>query len=257
MRLIWLIPATIYLSFLLLSLTQAQFPSLMEGGVRGGLEGFTTAPTAPLPPSFIRRGNSEDQFREIVSQDSPELQKLGNQIKLTKTYQSDFVQERHLALFKEVLQTHGRFYFQLPGRLRWETTAPYVSLLISNEGHVARFLVENGKLKKMDLGMEDMFQQIVEEMTGIMRGDFQVLFPRYRMLLSPSGDQLVLQPRSESLKKSIASLEFTIEPQSGKVAQVVIREPGSDFTEIRFLNDRENIAFDESLFSLTSPLLPQ
>lgn len=207
----------------------------------------STGLTQPLP----------DGFREIPSKDSAELQKLGAQIRLTKTYQADFNQERHLAVFKDILRSTGRIYFQLPDKLRWETREPYVSLLISNGSHVARFLGENGGLKKMQLGMEDMLQQVMGEISGIMRGDFQALFSQYRILLSDSKDHLQLIPRSEDRKKSIASLEFSLEPATGKVTRVVIREPQGDFIEISFFHGIENSPLDESLFSLQSPLPPK
>ena len=196
-------------------------------------------------------------YQELASPDHPELKRISEHIRLTQTYQADFEQQRHMAMFLDVLKSTGRIYFQMPDKLRWETNNPYVSLLISNGGHVARFVEENKRLRKLDPGMEEMFQQIVEEMTGIMRGDFHALFSGYRILLSQSGTQLLLLPRSKDLQHSIASLEFQLEKQTGRVERVIIREPQKDYIEISFYNVKENPVLDPSVFSLQSPLAPQ
>ena len=195
-------------------------------------------------------------FREITSKDDADLKRLAEHIKLTSSYEADFVQERHLALFKDVLKSTGKIYFEVPDKLRWEITDPYVSLLVSSNGQVARFTSEENRLKKMDLGNQEMFQQIIQEMTGIMRGDFQALFSQYRILLSQSMNHLMLLPRSKDLQKSIASLEFSIESDSGKVTQVIIREPEKDFVQIQFQNTKENVKLDPAIFSLQAPTPP-
>ena len=43
------------------------------------------------------------------------------------TLASDFVQEKHLSMFKSAMSSKGRFYFMKPDRLRWELTAPVAS----------------------------------------------------------------------------------------------------------------------------------
>jgi len=195
-------------------------------------------------------------FREVPSKEDADLKRLAEHIKLTSSYEADFVQERHLALFKDVLKSTGKIYFEVPDKLRWEITDPYVSLLISNNGQVARFTTEDNRLKKMDLGNQEMFQQIIREMTGIMRGDFQALFSQYRILLSQPMDHLILLPRSKEIQKSIASLEFAIQPDNGKVTQVMIREPEKDFVQIQFQNTKENVKLDPAIFSLQAPTPP-
>jgi hypothetical protein len=52
------------------------------------------------------------------------LERLKNTAGTVETLRCTFVQEKHLAMFSEVLASHGRFSFQKPGRLRWEYDQP-------------------------------------------------------------------------------------------------------------------------------------
>ena len=51
----------------------------------------------------------------------------------------EFTQERHLSLFAEPLKSEGVMLIEKPDRIRWETTAPYQSILLGDHKSVAQF----------------------------------------------------------------------------------------------------------------------
>ena len=64
-----------------------------------------------------------------------------------------FAQERHLSLFQEPLRSEGYLCFQKPGRIRWEITQPYQSILVSDGKGVAQFERVSDQWKKLELGL--------------------------------------------------------------------------------------------------------
>jgi outer membrane lipoprotein-sorting protein len=195
-------------------------------------------------------------YDEIALEQDAALAELTASIRHVTTFEANFVQERHLAAFVDVLKSDGRLYFQAPNNLRWETTSPYQAILITSQGKVARFVVEDGRLVKLNLDMEDVFQKISNEIVGMIRGDFQVLLSHYRMFHNKSKERhIILVPRDKELSKIIQRLEFWIHPGDSFVKKVVVRESKDDYLEITFLNPRENVAFPAGLFSLDNPLL--
>jgi len=67
------------------------------------------------------------------------LEQISGAMDRAQTVFTRFVQERHLSLFSEPLRSEGFLCFQKPGRIRWETTVPYKSILVSDGSRVAQF----------------------------------------------------------------------------------------------------------------------
>jgi outer membrane lipoprotein-sorting protein len=200
-----------------------------------------------------------DAYRELpLPEQDVLLQKMTGTLQSVKSLKADFVQERHLSLFLDVLSAKGRLYFEMPDRLRWELSEPYASVLIFNGGNVAKFIQERGKLVKMKLGMEDILQEVLKQIISIMRGNFKKMRDVYDISLFQGKDyRLSMRPSSAGLSKIITSLDLSIDPDSSHVTKITIREPQGDYIEIKFSGEEENRTLDNRLFDLNSPLPPR
>lgn len=175
-----------------------------------------------------------------------------------KTLRADFTQQRYISLFFDTLDSKGLFYFEKPGKLRWELKKPYASLLIFNKNRVAKFKEEKGKLKKMNLGMEDILKEVFGQIISIMEGDFLNIRKIYNISVK-KGDhhyKLILSPINKELAKVITSLELFVEIRSMLISSIKIVEPQRDYIEIKFFNSRENIPLPNELFNLDAPYKP-
>src|SRR3990172_441804 len=185
------------------------------------------------------------------------LERVTENVQSVKNIKADFIQERHMAMFLDVLSAKGVLYFDMPDKLRWELTEPYASILIFSSGSVAKFNREKGKYVRMNLGMEDMFRESLRQIISIMRGDFKKVQKDYNISMAHGGDyRLVMRPVSAGMAKVIKSLDLSIDQRSNYVTTIVIREPKGDSIEIRFSDQEENSAFDQRLFDLSNPLTP-
>ncbi len=187
---------------------------------------------------------------EVIKEITASLQSV-------KTLKAEFTQERHLAIFLDVLSSRGIFYFEMPGKLRWEITEPFSSILIFNGGYVAKFNRENGAYVRMKLGMEDVLQEVLNQILAIMHGDFEKVHKVYGITVIPGNDRrLVLKPLSAGLAKVIKDMELSIDRNTNHVTKIVIHEPHDDYIEIRFLAEEQNGTLDRGIFDLAHPLLP-
>lgn len=200
-----------------------------------------------------------DTYAELpVSEQDVLMKRMTTSLQSVKNLKADFVQERHLSMFMDVLSAKGRLYFEMPERLRWELSEPYVSVLILNEGAVVKFNREGGKLVKMKLGMEDLLQEVLKQIISMMRGDLKKMREAYQVSLSQGRDyRLSMKPVSTGLAKIIKSLDLSIDPGSSHVTKITIREPQGDYIEIKFSGEEENRTLDARLFDLNNPLPPR
>lgn len=182
------------------------------------------------------------------------LDKISVRLGAVRSFRSRFTQERHLALFMDVLRTSGTCYFQAPDRFRWELTAPYSSVLIFNHDKVAKFELSQNQLKYIQSGAYDVIKGLMGQMTGWMRGDFKESAGAFTLSVLNGPDwRLIMTPRSSKMSDYIKTIELSMDKQKFQVSRIVIREPEEDFIEITFFDTRENVPLDSGVFDVQHP----
>ena len=147
-----------------------------------------------------------------------------------------FAQERHLSLFEEPLRSQGYLCFQKPGRLRWEITQPYQSILISDGQGVAQFERVGDQWKKLELGLADAVQNVVAQIGAIMEGRYAGKQRDYSVSATNTADgpMVTLTPQHPAMRKMMQAIEIHLAPDFHGTRRVVLREVDGDFTDIRF-----------------------
>jgi outer membrane lipoprotein-sorting protein len=166
-----------------------------------------------------------------------------------------FVQERHLSLFDEPLRTEGYLCFQKPGRVRWEITRPYRSILVSDGAGVAQFEWTDEKWKPLDLGLADALQNVVGQIAGVMEGRYASDRRSYVAAVTNSaeGPVITLTPQNEAVRKMMAAIEVHLAADLKATRRVVLRETGGDYTDIRFSEQAVGVALPPKTFDRTAP----
>jgi len=147
-----------------------------------------------------------------------------------------FAQERHLSLFEEPLRSQGYLCFQKPGRLRWEITQPYQSILVSDGKGVAQYERIGDQWKKLELGLADAVQTVVAQIGAVMEGRYTGKQRDYTVTATNTADGpvITLTPQHPAMRKMMQAIEIHLAPDCRGTRQVVLREVGGDFTDIRF-----------------------
>lgn len=210
---------------------------------------------ALAPPVVLGAGRpspapADNLYAPLAGDESTALlRKISQHLGAVRSFDADFVQEHHLALYLDVLKARGVSAFQSPDRFRWEMTAPYRSILVYNRGAVAKFEERNGRMTYVESGTYDLLRGLMGQMTGWMRGDFQDSQGRFslRALVGPEY-QLELIPKSKEMLQYVRGIEVYLHKEPISIARIVIREPEEDFIEIRFERLRPNSSPADALF---------
>lgn len=151
-----------------------------------------------------------------------------------KTLQSDFAEEKHLALLSEPLKSQGRLAFDKTTRqLRWQYQTPFENGFLITQTGVFRLQGDKKEAVKNAMG-----RMMAAQMLVWLTLDFNSLQKDYQIMLN--GQEITFVPRSQQNKavKQITVLVDDKNPQL--VRQVTLQEPGGDFVVWKFSNTRLN-----------------
>jgi outer membrane lipoprotein-sorting protein len=184
------------------------------------------------------------------------LEQISGAMGRAQTVFTRFVQERHLSLFNEPLRSEGFLCFQKPGRIRWETTVPYKSILVSDGSGVAQFEWVDEKWKKLDIGLADAMQNVVAQIAAVMEGRYASDRHDYDVSVTngAEGPVVTLVPRNETVRKMMAAIEVHLAADLKATRRVVLRENGGDYTDIRFSEQTVNLELPPLTFDRNAPL---
>lgn len=172
---------------------------------------------------------------------SETLNRLQSSAVETRSLASDFIQEKHLAIFSETLLSGGQFYYRQPDHLRWELLTPIRSgfALRGRQGERWNGLSRETGTFRID---EDPVMGIIaEQLLAWARVDVEWLKSRYRIeLLSEQPARLQLVPLDPGEAGFIEQLQILFAADNSHVARVEMHEAGGDKTVLRFENVRMN-----------------
>lgn len=165
------------------------------------------------------------------------------------TLSSDFIQEKHLSMFKTVVSSKGRFYFSKPDRLRWELTSPVGSGFVLKGEKGRRWHQRTGRTENFQISQEPVMKLVSDQLFAWARADFSWLKREYRItVLSESPAALRLEPRSAATADFLKHLLISFSPDGRYVKSVEVHEKDGDFTRIKFVNAVVNKPLAADLF---------
>ncbi len=152
-------------------------------------------------------------------------------------------------MFKTVLNSKGRFYYQKPDQLRWELTAPVVSGFVLKGERGRRWHERTGSTENFEISQEPVMKLVSEQLFAWARADFNWLKKEYRIdVLDESPVTLRLEPRSAATAGFLHHLLISFSADGSYVKSVEVHEKDGDFTRIRFVNVSVNTPLPGGLF---------
>ena len=199
---------------------------------------------------------ADDAALQSVSDPRPILQDLQQKMVSVETVYLDFTQERHLKIFTDPLKSEGVMLIGRPDLIRWETTAPFQSILLGDKKSVAQFENNDGAWTKLKLGFPQMLKRVMEQMALMNQGKLDALTGDFTISVATNSSVAVLTlvPKDENVRALLASLEVRMPPDFSVTSEVVMHEPGGDFTRIIFTRERRNVIFPAGTFDQAKPL---
>jgi outer membrane lipoprotein-sorting protein len=198
---------------------------------------------------------ADDAPLQAVADPQPILQDLQHKMSSLGSVYFELTQERHLKLFTEPLKSEGFMLIERPDQIRWETTAPYQSILLGDKKSVAQFELTDGKWEKLKLGFPQMLQRVMDQMSLMNQGKLDALTGDYTISVSTNHETiLMLVPKDENARSVLASIEVKMVPDFSATREVVMNEPNGDFTRIVFHREKRGVKFPPGTFDQTKPL---
>ena len=190
-----------------------------------------------------------------VANPAPILADLQRKMSTLTSVYLEFEQERHLALFAEPLKSQGVMAIDRPDLIRWETTAPYQSILLGSHKSVAQFEQVEGQWKKLKLGFPQMLKRVMEQMSLMHQGKLDALTADFTLSVATGSVAVVtMVPKDKDVRTMLASLEIRMEPDFSATREVVMNEPGGDKTRILFRREKRAVKFPAGTFDQLKPL---
>ena len=186
---------------------------------------------------------SADQLQEEAGL-AEILDRLQSAAEGTQSLSSDFVQEKHLAIFSETLLSRGRFFYRQPAQLRWELLTPVVSGFVLRGQQGERWNGLSKETRSFRIDRDPIMGIIAQQLLAWARVDIGWLKSRYRIqLLTGQPVRLQLFPLDKGEVGFIELIQILFATDSSHIVLVEMHEAGGDKTLLRF----ENVQVNRSL----------
>jgi outer membrane lipoprotein-sorting protein len=190
-----------------------------------------------------------------VADPQPILQDLHRKMASVKSVYLEFNQERQLKLFTEPLKSEGVMLIAKPDKIRWETTAPYQSILLSGQKSVAQLEKRDDKWEKLNLGFPELLRRVMQQMSLMNQGNLDALTSDYTVSLATGSVAVItLVPKDKNARETMSSLQLIMPPDLSTTREVLMNEPNGDLTRITFSREKRNVEFPAGTFDQTKPL---
>lgn len=211
-------------------------------------------------PSSLSDPNNTSADVKPVKLSEKELKKLLARIEKEMsgliTLKTNITQEKHLAMFNDVIQSKSVCIFQRPDKVRLDTISPYRSSLITAGKRVAKYNFSNGKWVKLKLPSKDIVLMVTKQIADWLQGKFDTKDSIYNIsAFTGRRTTIILSPKNKKLRATLKRIELTMTADRYRIESVTIYEDGNDFTVMRFSNELENIELSKNLFD-TYPAEP-
>jgi outer membrane lipoprotein carrier protein len=169
--------------------------------------------------------------------------------KSTKNIHSEFVQEKHLSMFEEVMISKGEFYFQIPNSIRWQYNSP-ISYIIVMNGKTIQIKDDEG-LKEYDINSNPVFKEINKLLLSSLNGKI-LESKEFKIEYFKANDKYMarLIPQSSAMSDVLSNIEIYFNSIDYGVTGIKLTENSEDFTIINFKQRIINGKIPDNTFKL-------
>lgn len=197
----------------------------------------------------------EDALREALTTWQEGLQQVSSIV-------SDFIQEKHLALFQDALTIQGRLFITTEGQFAWETHWPVRYKLVVADGRIRQWDEETGRVQTISMRDNPAASAIHAQMSVWFSGRYEDLTDTYTLTLASRQPVVFVFSPLENTPAAdyLETVEVQLLPDGHYLDNVRILERSGDTTIITFTNTVLNQVLPDSTWdvrNLTTNDLPQ
>ena len=210
--------------------------------------GFILAGTAALA-TRVGTAGTHLTVEEVLDQ-------LQAKAKALKSLKASFEQRKYSRLLVRPMESQGEFFWQPPGRFRWQVVRPApLALVVRGD----KLLLLYPDLKKATLYRGQSGVALLDRVTGAA-GDPQTFQRHYAIEVESIAQgqgsrwiQMNMEPKSPKYARYFKRLEVKIDPKTWLPNEIAISEGNDEWTLIYLSNLIENSGLSDGLFSVEPP----
>lgn len=187
------------------------------------------------------------QAFKAVKDTSALKQKIESMSKATSSIESDFTQEKNLAMLSEKIISKGHFAFKKDNLLRWEYSTPSKYLIVINKDKV--MIKDEKKTSKYDMNSNKVFKEINDIMVSSVQGTiFKSRKFKTNYFENDKFYKLELIPQDKNMKDTFKKINLYFDKSVTSVAKMEMVEASEDVTLLDFSNKKLNAPIADNLF---------
>lgn len=184
---------------------------------------------------------------KAVKDTSALKQKIESMSKATSSIESDFTQEKNLAMLSEKIISKGHFAFKKDNLLRWEYSTPSKYLIVINKDKV--MIKDEKKTSKYDMNSNKVFKEINDIMVSSVQGTiFKSRKFKTNYFENDKFYKLELIPQDKNMKDTFKKINLYFDKSVTSVAKMEMVEASEDVTLLDFSNKKLNAPIADNLF---------
>ncbi len=183
----------------------------------------------------------------------PVLARLEEQFAGLRSVSSDFVQEKHLSLFREPVVLKGAMAIRDDGAFAWHVREPLRYSMLIQEGRLRQWDGETDKIQEIAVRSNPVFQTVMTQLRRWFSGQFGELRTNYAAAIASTNPLSLRFTPQDASRKVIAGIVVVLRNDTRYIQRVTIEETSGDRTIITFTNTVLNGTLDASLWRLPPP----
>jgi len=181
------------------------------------------------------------------------LKSLEQSGRALRTMKAAFVETKVLVLLDEKQETRGNVLLEVPGRLRWDYTAPQPSVMMIKDGAFARYIPRTKQVfRGTARGEADLLVGFGPGAAGLDK-KYQVTLVGEDAVAGTPTWVLDLKPRPGQSSGLFSEIRLWVDKARSIPVQTRLTEPTGDHTTIRFDDVALNAALPRGSFDLKLP----
>lgn len=200
-----------------------------------------------LALSLVAAPAHAERLDEILN----EMEKAGEEL---ETLAADFQQTDYDAILEDEDVSSGKLYLEMPGRVRWEHTAPAPKVLVVKDELVRVYNPTAGQVQEFEQkrgGRSGGFNLLV----GFGSSNEEIAKNYDASLVEETATSVVLKlvPKPDSPASLFTEIELTVDKSTWTPLRSVFHETNRDHTTIDFADVIVNGKLPERVFDLDLP----
>ena len=180
------------------------------------------------------------------------LLRIEKKISDFQSMQTDFIQEKNLAIFKNKIIIKGRIYLEKPGKIAWLVDEPMKYSVIITDKFIRQWDEDSDRVQETAISGNPVFSVVIDQLTAWFSGKYVRLLDDYNVHVKknqPLEIEFIPKEISEA-KKMIRSISVTFREDERYLRKIRFQEVDGDSTTIIFKNTILNAPVDENVFRI-------